>query len=250
MKKENRIWFFLLVVIGFTMLFTTNCTKDDNTADNPTNGKTSALFNPKLAYSTLTDQDGNSYKTIRIGTQTWMAENLRTTKYRNGEFIPEITDSIEWGNLKTGAYCNYENRNSTEMIATYGRLYNWYTVSDSRNISPLGWHVPTNDEWTTLITYLGGETIAIMKMKEKGEMHWSLFNEGSDNSSGFTALPGGWRWGLYFMSMGDGGYWWSSTQDDNKITAWYRNLSIQPDETIKPYILLKECGFSVRCMKD
>ena len=74
MKKENRIWFFLLVVIGFTMLFTTNCTKDDNTADNPTNGKTSALFNPKLAYSTLTDQDGNSYKTIRIGTQTWMAE--------------------------------------------------------------------------------------------------------------------------------------------------------------------------------
>ncbi len=88
------------------------------------------------------------------------------------------------------------------------------------------------------------------KLKEKGETHWSLFNEESDNSSGFTALPGGWRWGLYFMSMGDGGYWWSATEDENKITAWYRNLTIQPDEKVKPYILSKECGLSIRCVKD
>jgi uncharacterized protein (TIGR02145 family) len=250
MKKEKRIWSFLFVVIGITVLFTFSCKKDDNTPDNPTNGKTTAIFNPVLDYGSVTDQEGNTYKTIVIGTQTWMAENLRTAKYRNGDSITEITDSIEWSNLKTGAYCNYENRNSDEMIATYGRLYNWHAVSDSRNLAPLGWHIPSNDEWTTLISYLDGETLAIKKLKEQGKTHWSDFNEGSDNSSGFTALPGGWRWGLYFMSMGDAGYWWSSTEDDNKINAWYRNLTIQPDETVTPYIFFKECGFSVRCVKD
>jgi uncharacterized protein (TIGR02145 family) len=250
MKKEKRIWLILWVLFGFTMSFTTNCKKDDNTPDNLTNGKTTAIFNPVLDYGTVTDQEGNTYKTIVIGTQTWMAENLRTTKYRNGDSIPAITDSIVWNNLKTGAYCNYKNRNSVEMIATYGRLYNWYTVHDSRNIAPLGWHVPTNYEWTTLITYLGGETMAIKKLKEKGKMHWSLFNEESDNSSGFTALPGGWRSSIYFMSMGDIGYWWSSTEDDTKINAWYRSLTIQPDETITPYIWFKEAGLSVRCVKD
>lgn len=232
------------------MLFTTSCKKDDNTPGNPTNGKTTAVFNPALNYGTVTDQEGNTYKTIVIGTQTWMAENLRTTKYRNGDSIPEIADSIAWNNLKTGAYCNYENRNTVEKIATYGRLYNWYSVSDSRNIAPLGWHVPTNDEWTTLITYLGGENLAIQKLKEKGKTHWSNYNEVSDNSSGFTALPGGWRWSLYFMSMGDIGYWWSSTEDESLISAWYRSLSIMPDETVTPYIWFKEAGFSVRCVKD
>jgi len=250
MKKEKIIWFLLSVVIGFTILFTTNCKKDDDKPDNPTNGKTTAIFNSVLDYGTVTDQDGNTYKTIVIGTQTWMAENLRTIKYRNGDSIPEITENAVWSNLKTGAYCNYNNSNTVEMIATYGRLYNWYTVSDSRDISPLGWHVPTNDEWTTLITYLGGETLAIKKLKEKGKVHWSLNTEGSNNSSGFTALPGGRRSGMYFMSMGDVGYWWSSTEDDSKISAWYRSLSIQPDEAVAPYIWFKEDGFSVRCVKD
>ena len=250
MKKENIIWFLLLVVIGFTMLFTTNCKKDDDKPDNPTNGKTTAIFNPVLDYGTVTDKDGNTYKTIVIGTQTWMAENLRTTKYRNGDSIPKITDSIVWSNLKTGAYCNCNNSNSVQMIATYGRLYNWYAASDSRNIAPLGWHVPTNDEWTTLITYLGGETLAIKKLKEKGETHWLFYNEGSDNSSGFTALPGSCRMGLHFLAMGYFGYWWRSTEDDSKISAWYRSLSIDPDETVTPYIWFKEDGFSVRCVKD
>lgn len=250
MQKEKKIWIFLLVVTGYTMFLAASCKKEDDQPDNPTNGKTTAIFNPHLDYSTVTDQDGNTYKTIVIGTQTWMAENLRTTKYRNGDSIPEISDSIVWDNLKTGAYCNHNNDNSFQMVATYGRLYNWYAVSDSRNIAPLGWHVPTNDEWTTLITYLGGDTLSIKKLKEKGSAHWCLYNEGSDNSSGFTALPGGSRFGIYFIQSGYLGYWWSSTEDDSKISAWYRSLTIQPGEPISPYIWFKEAGFSVRCIKD
>jgi uncharacterized protein (TIGR02145 family) len=249
MQTHNCKWYLFFVVFGISTLFVTQCTKDDNQPSNPTNGKTTATFNPYLHYGRMVDQDGNSYKTIVIGTQTWMAENLRTTKYRNGDSIPEIADSIVWGNSVSGAHCNYRNYNSVEMIATYGRLYNWYAVDDSRNIAPEGWHVPTNEEWTTLINYLGGDSLSIEKLKEYGDKHWCLSNEKSNNLSGFTALPGGWRWN-YFMSNTYAGYWWSSTEDESKTCAWYRSLTVQPGEPVKPYILSKECGFSVRCVKD
>ncbi len=250
MKAKKGIWLVLFVMSGFAMLFTTNCKKDDPSPGNPTNGKTTAIFNSSLEYGKMTDQDGNTYKTIVIGTQTWMAENLRTTRYRNGDSIPEVTDSLVWDGLKTGAYCNHNNYKSFPMIATYGRLYNWYSVSDSREIAPLGWHVPTNDEWTTLVSYLGGDSLAVMKLKERGGSHWTDFNETSDNGCGFTALPGGARFGVYFIQLGYWGYWWSATEDVNEMTAWYRSMSIQPGETITPYIWFKEAGFSVRCVKD
>src|SRR5664280_1230387 len=115
----------------------------------PTNGLTTAIFNNTKTYGTMTDQDGNEYKTITIGTQTWMAENLRTTKYRDGTVIPNISYGA-WDTHFTGAYCTYNNTNDAVSIATHGRLYNWNAVTDSRNIAPAGWHVPTDAEWTTL----------------------------------------------------------------------------------------------------
>lgn len=138
---------------------------------------------------TVTDYDGNVYQTVLIGDQCWMMENLKVTHYRNGDPIPHVTDGVTWGNLTSGAYCNYNNDEGN--VATYGRLYNWYAVDDSRNIAPAGWHVPSDAEWQTLVDYLGGDAVAGGKMKEAGTTHWASPNTGATNESGFTALPGG-----------------------------------------------------------
>ena len=142
-------------------------------------------------YSTMTDIDGNTYTTVKIGDQWWMAENLKVTHYRNGEEIPNITDNTEWANLTSGAYCDYDN--NPNNVATYGRLYNWYSIEDSRDLAPDGWHVPSRDEWQTMIEYLGGDGIAGGKLKESGTEHWLSPNEGATNESGFSALPSGMR---------------------------------------------------------
>jgi len=181
MKKKIKIWFLPLVIITVIVIMFNSCKKKDDTDDksNPT---------PE-PITTITDIDGNVYNTIVIGTQTWMVENLKVTKYRNGESISNITDASQWSNLTAGAYCNYEN--IAANVTDYGRLYNWYAVSDSRNIAPAGWHVPTDTEWTTLTTFLGGESVSGGKMKETGTTHWNTTNSTVDNSSGFTGLPGG-----------------------------------------------------------
>jgi len=169
---------------------------------------------------TVTDIDGNVYKTVKIGNQWWMAENLKVTRYRNGDPIPNITDNHTWVDLSTGAYCNYNNDISN--VATYGRLYNWYAVDESRNIAPAGWHVPTDDEWKQLEIYLGMSpteadethwrgTDEGGKLKETGTTHWYSPNTGATNESGFTALPGGYRVSGGFSSLGFGAYFWSST---------------------------------------
>jgi len=204
------------------------------------------IFNPDLTYGSVTDIDGNIYKTIIIGTQTWMAENLKTTKYRNGDPIPNVTDNTAWYALSTGSYCWYNNDAATYK-ATYGVLYNWGAVSDSRNIAPTGWHIPTDAEWTTLTTFLGGESVAGGKLKETGTTHWQSPNTGATNSSGFTALPGGCRVQIgTFDSVNGGGYWWSST--DNSITnAWNRSIFYGSVDRVSNY---KHNGFSVRCLRD
>jgi uncharacterized protein (TIGR02145 family) len=249
MNKEKIIQVLLFVVSGFIMLSTTNCSKDPGKPDNPTNGQSTAVFNSGLAYGAITDQDGNTYKTITIGTQTWMAENLRTTKYRNGEPITEVSDSLAWGKFRTGAYCNtiYCN-NDIRMIATYGRLYNWYAVADPRNLAPSGWHIPTDDEWTELANYLGGPNVAGGKLKESGIMHW-IYGFGATNETGFTALPGGHRsTNGFFYPPGYYGYWWSYTEVNvEEPLTWamfYTNgeLLNGPGE--------KGIGRSVRCIKD
>jgi uncharacterized protein (TIGR02145 family) len=196
---------------------------------------------------TVTDIDGNVYHTVTIGTQVWMLENLKVTHYRNWHPIPNITDDTEWGNLKTGAYCDYNN--DPNNADTYGRLYNWYVVIDSRKICPAGWHVPTYKDWEILEAYLGGVPIAGGKIKEAGTVHWKSPNTGATNESGFTALPGGYRhFTGKFYYVGYYGYWWS-TRAYNVNNAWYNYLGYIYSN-LNRYYYSKTLGFSIRCLRD
>ncbi len=196
---------------------------------------------------TVTDIDGNVYGTATIGAQTWMLENLKVTHFRNGDSIPPVTADAIWPNLLTPAYCNYDN--DTSNVPTYGRLYNWYVVEDSRNVAPVGWHVPTDAEWQTLVDYLGGATVAGGKLKEAGHAHWSGGNVGANNESGFTGLPGGYRYGTgASFDMRVSGYFWSSTNVSYSY-AMARLLSAYSAEiynSSRP----KLYGKSIRCVKD
>lgn len=231
----------LISLMLFLLIF--NCKKDDNKTlpSNNTNGKSTAIFNPNVTYGTLTDQDGNTYKTVLIGTQTWMAENLRTTKYRNGTSIPNVTDGSLGSNSVLGSY--QYNKNEFYDIATYGYLYNWYAINDIRNLAPIGWHVPTHEELTTFRNYLGEDIYAGGKIKEKGTTHWSSPNYGATNETGFTALPG-----ESTGTVGEYGKWWSSSENDDG-NAWYFGLNYQ-----KTFFDVgswgKQGAVSVRCVKD
>jgi uncharacterized protein (TIGR02145 family) len=207
-----------------------------------------SVHNPNLTYGSMTDQDGNVYKTIVIGTQEWMAENLIANHYRNGVVIPLVTDATTWNGLSAGASCWYNNDSST-YVCPYGRLYNWYAVVSSNNVCPVGWHVPTDAEWTTLETQLGGFTIAGGKMKSIGTQYWLSPNTAADNSSGFSGLPGGYRihTGL-FSNFGAYGHWWSSTEI-NTANAWNRALNYT-NGALNKYSNFKINGFFVRCLRD
>jgi len=196
----------------------------------------------------LTDIDGNVYKTVTIGSQTWMAENLKTTHYQNGDSIQTGIDNVTWGKLKSGAYCNYENKESNGTI--YGHLYNWYAAQDSRNIAPKGWHLPTEDEWKILTDYLGGEIVAGSKLKETGITYWLNPNIGATNESRFSALPGGARYkdGVY-REINWNSNFWTSTTYENFGRKSLINLSYDKSNifnTDRP----KETGSSIRCIKD
>ena len=178
-----------------------------------------------------------------------MAENLRTTKYRDGSDIPEIVRSESWNSLTEGAYCNYSNAKGVDTIATYGRLYNWHAINDSRNLAPAGWHVPSDTEWFQLTDYLGGLSVAGGKLKEKGTLHWKNPNEAATNETGFTALPDGSRnYGGPFMDKGNYGYLWSTTETADGF-AWYRAWSYD-HSAVSRSNYYKTQGFSVRCVKD
>ncbi len=199
-----------------------------------------------IPITTVTDYDGNIYDTIHIGTQIWMKQNLKTIHYNNGTPIPNISDNANWAVLTTGAYCY--NNNTLSNSATYGKLYNWYSVNTG-NLCPLNWHVPSDAEWTILENYLGGDTIAGGKLKEAGLAHWVSPNTGATNSSGFTALPGGFRFydGSY-GSIGSFGNWWSSTEFTNStIPSRFIRFDLS---NIGSSAYDKTCGFSVRCLKD
>jgi uncharacterized protein (TIGR02145 family) len=212
---------------------------------------------PACPFGTVTDIDGNVYKTVTIGTQVWMAENLKVTHYRNAknlkvihnpdDAIPNVTDGATWMSLTTGAYCDYNN--DVNNAATYGRLYNWYAVTDSRNIAPVGWHVPTDAEWQTLIDYLGGDAVAGGKMKEAGFAHWSSPNTGATNESGFTALPGGSRLGGDYYLLGFDAAYWSSTESGSD-NAWWRYLVYDYSDIRRSNGPNKHNGFSVHCVMD
>jgi len=213
-------------------------------------GTSSVIFNPAVTYGTMTDIDGNVYKTITIGTQTWMAENLRVTKYRNGEPIVNITDNATWSTTKSGAYCNYANTTDVNKIVTYGRLYNAYAAADTRNIAPQGWHVPSDAEWLVLINSQGGESIGGGKLKESGTTHWDASNTGT-NSSGFSAVPTGGRndYDGSFTNMGNSSGHWTSTASSFYGRTWHRNLYYSVDGCYRDD-LNWNCGLSIRLVKD
>ena len=186
-----------------------------------------------------------SYPSVLIGTQYWMDKNLELTTYRNGDTIPYVTNPTAWAALTTGAWCYYNN----DPSSGYGKLYNWYAVTDSRGLAPQGWHIPTDAEWTTLSTVLGGESVAGGKMKTTGTTRWTSPNTGATNESGFAGLPGGYRdFNGTFSYIDNYGYWWSSTEYNTSL-AWFRVL-VYVNGSVERSYFNKEIGFSVRCLRD
>jgi len=255
MKFKIRILPFALVLLGFCLLFENSCKK-----------KKEAL--PPSETGTVTDVVGNVYKTVKIGNQWWMAENLKTTKYRNGKYIPFISASMNttaWDSTQSGACCYFNND-----FAAPGLLYNWYVVSDTNNIAPAGWHVPKDDEWKTLEKYLG------MSQADADNVNWRGTNEGDElkiaatqggwaaystlwatNESGFTARAGGCRmfnstetgssWSAP-LDLKSTGFWWTSDVHSGD-KAWYRYLDYKNSNVFR-YYGPKTYGFSIRCVKD
>ena len=187
------------------------------------------------------------YEYVKVGSQIWMSKNLNVSTYRNGDIIPQVTDSIEWAGLTSGAWCYYNN--DTANGAKYGKLYNWYAVNDPRGLSPAGWHIPTDGEWTMLGNYLGGDAVAGGKMKEVGAFQCSRLDDGSTNESGFSGLPGGSRFAQFFIftDFGGLGRWWSS--DITSAGAIERVLLCDNALLLNGTTDIHNGG-SVRCVKD
>ena len=255
MKKTIQTWMNFLLIAGFVMILTTSCKKSESPTD-PT----------QTTNDTVKDIDGNSYTTVTIGSQVWMVENLKTTKYRNGDPIPNVTDNTQWSNLTTGAYCNYNN--DVAIANKYGKLYNWYAMNDSRNIAPIGWHVPSEAEWTKMKIYIGANlgTSGTIAKALASKTDWVISTEtgavGNDlsknNTSGFTALPGGC---LLFYNTGQGGYrevgnygyWWLTGETDvstghSGFTNVFVNYNASGYSELLP--TSKKGGLSIRCLKD
>ena len=199
----------------------------------------------------LSDADNNTYNTVQIGTQCWTRSNLKVSKYRNGDNIPTGLSNSAWQGTTSGAYAIYNNEPVNDGL--YGKLYNHYAVTDSRGLCPTGWHVPSDEEWTTLENFLGGSSVAGGKLKSTAMQPtpggWNSPNTGATNSSGFTALPGGLRFndGVFYY-LTDDGYWWSSSVS-SASTAWYRNLLFY-NSFIYRNLYSRTYGFSVRCCRD
>lgn len=223
--------------------------------------KTLSIGLPSAGIGTVTDIDGNVYNTITYGTQVWMVDNLKTTKFRDGTSIENMTDNAPWAynsTTTTPAYCDYNNTPANSDV--YGRLYNLFAMKDSRGIAPAGWHVPNMSEWTTLFNYLGGAGIAGGRMKEAGNTHWLYPNTGADNSSGFTALGTGDRaWtsnGSFCCQLSRASLWSSSSSYTSgssgaNLNVIYLNYnSASHSMTLGSIGGGQNFGFAIRCIKD
>jgi uncharacterized protein (TIGR02145 family) len=208
-------------------------------------------FTTTATSPTVTDIDGNTYNTVQIGNQVWMSENLKTSRYRNGGSIPYVVGNADWQALTTGAWSNYAHDAANDPV--YGKLYNWYTTLGD-TLCPTGWGVPTDDEWTTLTTYLGGESVAGGKMKSIGTAYWNSPNTGATNESGFSALPGGYRDsdGSFYNIRGFAVFR-SATEYCNLCFAWVRGLYNNDGYVGRIFTIdigNKSVGASVRCLRD
>lgn len=238
------------MVIALSILFSYSCNKDENGGTVP---------------ATVTDIDSNIYNTVTIGTQVWMVENLKTTKYRDGTSIPKVNNDFTWKNLTTGAYCDYDYDTINSVIN--GRLYNWYAVNDIRNIAPTGWHVPTDSEWKILEDYLiakgynydGTTTENKIAKSLASATQWepstSTGAVGNNdyltyqNLSGFTAYPGGYRgYRGTFKNIGNNTYLWSTTEVSS-IYALHRQIDFDDSDLLRNFNY-KDYGLSVRCLMD
>ena len=250
--SSNQSWATVSPASGsssgsLTITVTANTTSSSRTATiTVTSGSstvTVTVTQDATPAATTVTYNGYTYKTVVIGTQTWFAENLQTEKYNDGTSPTYITDNTQWANATTGAYCSYNN--DATMRATYGRLYNYYAVNTGK-LCPSGWHVPSDAEWTKLIDYLGGKTVAGGKMKATSG--WASPNTGATNESGFFALAGGFRGSLGSNWVGNDCYFWSSTQySDN--AAWLLALYYN-DAAANRGSDFKTIGYSVRCLKN
>lgn len=244
---RKTVFIPIVLFISATLLISIGCKKENNgdTDKNPTKNQ---YLNPNLKYDLVMDIDGNKYATIQIGTQTWMAENLRTTKYNDGTPILNVTDNDEWGDLHNGRYCIYGNL--FENKQTYGLLYNWYAVNTGK-LCPDGWHIPSDTEWSQLTIYLGniGGKLKAVGNISNGTGLWQFPNTDATNESGFSGLPGGYRHSSgEYQYIGSHGLWWSSkswTTDG----SWMRYLSYD-NSGVGKEIHQMLSGFSCRCIKD
>lgn len=231
MKAQN--WLCPLAALSVLMIIISSCKVEPEPIIAPPNS--------------IVDIDGNIYKTVTIGSQVWMAENLKVTHYQNGDQIMP-SNGLSWVNTEEGACC--ELNNHPDNIKTFGKLYNGYAVLDRRNIAPAGWHIPSVTEWLTLINYLGGQMEAGGKLKDTS-ISWTKPNVGATNESGFSALPGGYRtFYIEYKEAYIGGYWWSNTEKDSESIyfMYLRNdYNYTGGMTSSFY---KHAGFSVRCVKD
>ena len=266
MKKKLSIK--LLSIIGISCLMA--CQQEDIQPNDPPtdpNNPSQSHLNPNLTYGSVTDIEGNTYATIQIGTQTWMAENLRTSKYCNGEDITNVISSGQWsqitgedyGGLSTPAQSSHNN--DSQFDYPYGKLYNWFTVDDARNICPCGWHVPSIEEWIELVDFLGNFSISGDKMKSQATGHWMLDQVTGDNSSGFSALPNGWRisgTGQFYINNVSAFYWSSSIYDNiNNILSpktiqiyANNNEGVLGADPFDPKGQAPGNGLAIRCIKD
>jgi uncharacterized protein (TIGR02145 family) len=232
MKISILITTFALLFV--TILFESGCQKEKENI---------------LPANTVTDVDGNIYKTVTIGSQVWMAENLKVTHYQNGELIIS-SKGLSWQNTEEGAYCALNDHSGN--IERFGLLYNGFAVMDTRKIAPKGWHIPSVAEWLSLIDYLGGQMVAGGKLKDT-TISWIKPNIGATNESGFSALPGGYRtFNIEYKEAYVSGYWWSSTepeQDSGSIYFLYLHNSNTYTGGMTSWYY-KQAGFSVRCVRD
>jgi uncharacterized protein (TIGR02145 family) len=205
-----------------------------------------ATYSIQTIDSTVTDIDNNLYHLVQIGTQVWMRENLKTTHYKNAEYVFNAVTASDWSVDKGGAYCNFNN--DAANAAVYGRLYNFYAISGG-NLAPAGWHVPTDTEWNLVMTYLGGSANAGGKLKETGQAHWSSPNYGATNESGFTAVGGGYRddQGVFESFLWGGNYWLNTVY--NSENSLFILINSQETKVYgNPW--LKGYGYSIRCLRD